>query len=57
MAGATLEANDQVLSVPDDDGVAPLDPGDWLIKPDTHPWLLSCYESMFPQLFQVVDDA
>lgn len=55
MAGVTLEADGQVLTVPDDDGVAPLDPGDWLIKPDHHNWLVSCYESMFSQIFKVIE--
>lgn len=55
LAGTRLEATGQVLTVPDDDGVAPLDPGDWLIKPDDHPWLVSCYESIFPQIFVVLE--
>ena len=56
MVGASLEAVGQVLTVPDDDGVAPLNPGDWLIKPDDHAWLVSCYESMFRQIFNEVDE-
>lgn len=55
LADDELHAEGQILTVMDDEGVAPLVPGDWLIKADEKPWLVSCYNQLFPQLFRVVE--